>query len=798
MKISKVLLRNYKSFNFDYKTKERTPEKQFGSARRVWDLEFEYEYWRPWIEVSIAYPIACIVGANESGKSHLINAVRKVIDREEKVSQDTCRFSDDYVKMPDDLTLLGLELRELGEAESVFVELPNWKVIAPFDGASSNENVAEGEIVESEEVSVSEADLIAAVHESVLLISQNSREFRVFANGKNGENYCVDLSESEANSIFSRLPKVHEVKSDIQLISECSLKDLLCVALNEFLKESFNLEETKSSAEYTKDQQFYTQRFGIGDYNQFKIHLSSIEGIYDDVRLVFRLLKHAGGYDYSRIKNLVGLPPAMRMAWGEKITTKIEKYLRISHWWSQDVDVKIQFGVESDKIVIATTDRTDTYYDISERSRGFRSFLGYILQLFFVRSEVSGPALILSDEPDFALSAVGQRNLLRFFREIVADGDQLIYSTHSMELIDPNYPNRTTIIRKGQYEEGTLPVRKQYHNYFEPIRSALGTRITAVPFIEGPNLLVEGASDLRFIVRMSQYLAENGRHHIDLAELSIVVAGGCSKMGNVVEQAISVMGDRAYITVILDNDPNGRETREMLEEKDGSLKERKQIIMVNDLHDSGVNKDTEIEDLIPPGLYFEAFRQHLLSCNLDSYEAKLPEKSDFESKAATVPMVDCVTEIVDEWGIDENEYELDKTQLIENVFDLLIADDNAGADWKDEFVQSIEKISKIIDGKIQMNVRRMRHEKVSKAIRYLIDAHKRTFPEEAPKSDAKTLVSRIASVAKELPHMEIFDERITKIREDHQLNIGDSDDLVPDYPKMLDKLHGVRATLNLD
>src|SRR4051794_30043761 len=79
MKASKVLLRWYKSFNVNYMNYS---DRQHGVVPRPWNSlhveggsQTDFEF----IEIPIEADITTIVGANESGKSHLLSAISKVI-----------------------------------------------------------------------------------------------------------------------------------------------------------------------------------------------------------------------------------------------------------------------------------------------------------------------------------------------------------------------------------------------------------------------------------------------------------------------------------------------------------------------------------------------------------------------------------------------------------------------------------------------------------------------------------------------------------------------------------------------
>lgn len=783
MKITKGLLRTYRTFNYDYKLKGNSTQETFLERRKAWEPEDDFELWRPWVEVPVSYPICCIVGANESGKSHFMAAIRKLIKRERRKPVDRCRYSD---SQRDDV-FIGIEIQDAIELESKLTSFPDWQSIV-----QDELEVKSSEEAEDAETAESLTQLNDAKFKKILLTSKNSQQFTIYVEVEDGDIFQRILSPEETEAVFDLLPDVHTISSEVKLIPRCTLMDLLWVAYREELENKAPTDQDLGKLHGELGTEFPWPNVAAFSQRETAFQPNAIE----DIRLIYRLLKHGANYDFSKLSDLVGQHPGMLMAAEKDITENVEKYLRVSHWWSQDVDVKIAIGVESSAVTVATTDRTGTYYDIDERSRGFTSFLGYILQLILVRSETSGPALILSDEPDFALSAVGQRNLLRLFREAAAEGNQLIYSTHSMELIDQNFPHCITVIKKGQYDEGTLTVREDHKGFYEPIRSALGSRILAVPFIDGPNLVVEGICDLRFAVRTGQYLAESGKEYIDLAELSIVVADGCSNMSNIVDQAMSVMGERAYLTVLLDNDEKGIATKVILEAQDQLLGKRKQIIMVSDIHGPGAHsKETEIEDLIPPQLYLEGLKKELEKNGYDSLAAKILKDKEFEKEALHTPLVDCTKNLLARLELDETVYKPNKPNVIDNVFDMLESSDNS-APWKDDFVKTLEKFTHVIGAKIAANVKRLHHEGATKLIHHLLKSHKRLQPEAATKGDILKLLDNLAAVAEGFPHKRDFDDSLGEIK--NRSCAGDPDDTVANYRQLMDRLFSVPALLNLD
>lgn len=72
MKLAQVYIRFYKSFNHDQLRKAHADAKH-----EAWDYFGGDLY--PYIRVSLDPRITTIVGANESGKTHLLSAIKKGI-----------------------------------------------------------------------------------------------------------------------------------------------------------------------------------------------------------------------------------------------------------------------------------------------------------------------------------------------------------------------------------------------------------------------------------------------------------------------------------------------------------------------------------------------------------------------------------------------------------------------------------------------------------------------------------------------------------------------------------------------
>lgn len=93
---------------------------------------------------------------------------------------------------------------------------------------------------------------------------------------------------------------------------------------------------------------------------------------------------------------------------------------------------------------------SDGYYDLSERSLGFRWFFMFLLMTSFhgFEGEDGSPALFLLDEPASNLHSTAQAELLKSFETLVEKCD-LVYTTHSHHLIDVRWLDSAYIVKNA-------------------------------------------------------------------------------------------------------------------------------------------------------------------------------------------------------------------------------------------------------------------------------------------------------------------------------------------------------------
>ena len=121
MHIVRVHVRFFRSFNYDYERKAHPKAKE-----RPWEV-IDGQWW-PFVTVALDRTMTAIVGANESGKSQLIDAIKQALTGEGISRLDFCRYSPlfsvqrDRVRSPD----LGLDI-ELTSDDAKALRSAGWE-----------------------------------------------------------------------------------------------------------------------------------------------------------------------------------------------------------------------------------------------------------------------------------------------------------------------------------------------------------------------------------------------------------------------------------------------------------------------------------------------------------------------------------------------------------------------------------------------------------------------------------------------------------------------------------------------
>lgn len=634
MKLTKVLLRWYKSFNTSYSS-------HFGSDRRSgkerpwnkWKLANGAEEIFPFVEIPVDHDITTVVGANESGKSHLLNAISKVVTGR-GIPGDP--FSKNSESKPYSQTDLCHFASLLGKNIDI------WPHVGVEFSALSNDDIS----------SIGKAVGKSISAKTITLILTNESEgciARLYL-----DNDLIALDEKKLAAVRNTLPRVLFINSQLAIADEISLCDLLAAYGKSTSKRVyFSSNWAQKAAQFLTGLSLIANQAVTADLakeiNALKANLDKENAA--QIHLELMLFRDVLGISVETLETLHDLESDDRghaesfiARWNEEI----ERKLNLSRYWQQDQEFSLKIDYKKGVLYFEISDKTGCVYTFRERSSGLRYFLSYYIQAKALEAQFDGrDSVILMDEPDSFLSILGQRNLLSIFESLVSASlskqkTQVLYTTHSPFLINRNFPSRIRLVRKGDGEEGTQFVDQSRIRRFEPVRSALGIDLAQTLFMGGTNILLEGPTD-QFLISELVRVFSGTEGANDLLDLnSVVLVSAESAPG--VEQILnaSKWTDEPIPTaiVILDADGGGELARNRIT---GKARNSKRLVddnfvaLISDvISPHGKNKRiVTTEDIVPVDIYKLAVERYLkkwLSLSQEQEEGWNRESSAFSTE----------------------------------------------------------------------------------------------------------------------------------------------------------------------
>jgi predicted ATP-dependent endonuclease of OLD family len=157
---------------------------------------------------------------------------------------------------------------------------------------------------------------------------------------------------------------------------------------------------------------------------------------------------------------------------------------------------------------------------MSKRSAGVTQFFTVSMILNARRNKFPANSYIyLFDEPGVYLHPQGQRDLLQVFEKL-ADENQIIYATHSLFLLNQNFPERHRLVYKDK--EGTKIDQKPYQQNWKRATDSLGVYLTSNILFSNKVLLVEGDSDPLYVYELFRQLNKLEEVDADLNLLGVM------------------------------------------------------------------------------------------------------------------------------------------------------------------------------------------------------------------------------------------------------------------------------------
>lgn len=292
---------------------------------------------------------------------------------------------------------------------------------------------------------------------------------------------------------------------------------------------------------------------------------------------------------------------------GRDMTSKVfDGWNRIFGRTPISQEVEIDAGRDDNTFLELKIKGPDGYYDLSERSLGFRWFFMFLLMTSYRQSDDNKDVIFLLDEPASNLHSSAQAELLKSFEKL-SETCTLIYATHSHHMINIKWLDSSYVVKNDALADFELdsylmartaartaisatPYRTfvaknpSKMSYFQPVLDILDYRpsdLEPVPDV----VLVEGKSDF--------YLLKYAIDVLGLRpSLKLIPGSGAGTLDPLIR--LHIGWGKSFI-VLLDGDSEGRRQRNRYERVFGVLLDKQCFILPDVVGDERVR---EAEDLL--------------------------------------------------------------------------------------------------------------------------------------------------------------------------------------------------------
>lgn len=274
---------------------------------------------------------------------------------------------------------------------------------------------------------------------------------------------------------------------------------------------------------------------------------------------------------------------------GARLTEDIQRV------WGDD-RLTIRLDVDGQYLQTLVEDESRMPVELDQRSEGFRWLVSFFVVFHAQASDALKDAVLLLDEPGLSLHALKQQEFRKTVSQL-AEGNQIIYTTHSPFMVGSDELDRVRVIERVDQATGTkvhtrLAVDDPKSIY--PLQAALGYDLAQSMFTHQSNLVVEGVTDLLYLEALNSAFRSEGGPSID-EQTAIVPAGSASK---VVYYSTILTSQKLKVAALLDSDAAGDQAAK--QEALWQLLTDKRILRTGD-HVPDVER-SEIEDLLRASL----------------------------------------------------------------------------------------------------------------------------------------------------------------------------------------------------
>ncbi len=290
----------------------------------------------------------------------------------------------------------------------------------------------------------------------------------------------------------------------------------------------------------------------------------------------------------------------------QRASEKLNETLRAS--WSQgrELTFRLQHDSKRSRIMLEIMDPAvqSTFTKPSRRSSGFTHFFALKTILHALQSESPQSSYIwVFDEPGIHLHPDGQRDLMQVM-ETLSESNQVVYTTHSIFLVNQNYPTRHRLLVRA--DQGTVLDSKPFLSRWRTALDALGLSLAGTVLFAPSVLLVEGDSDAVYITALLRKMIGEGWIGVDLNGFAAIATGDAATAAILIRLLTEGEpgGSTPHLAALVDGDDGGKRR----------LKAIAELVKDREIPSKVLTSGTTLEDhlLGGPGLYFEAVKDYLV------------------------------------------------------------------------------------------------------------------------------------------------------------------------------------------
>ncbi len=312
---------------------------------------------------------------------------------------------------------------------------------------------------------------------------------------------------------------------------------------------------------------------------------------------------------------------------------KFDEFLK--EVWS-DYDQKIKISLEEHQIRIQFFDPeciSASYYSMQERSQGCQTFISFLLTIGAeAKKNVIKDTVLLLDEPETHLHPSGVRYMLKELIKIAENGNNVIFATHSIFMIDRNNFGRHIILTKNKEHTEIQPSTHERIGFFlqeEVLYGALNINLSEdFKSSNQFNFVFEGDGDaIIFRYFYEKQLLAKERPFQD-KNTSFYHGGGCKGITKYFNTSPIQLGTKWV--VILDKDNPADSLKNMIEGRYKDYLNQDVFVFQYERNDLKV---LELEDILPPKIiiesYLETIKHFSLTIDKSEIEKLVSDKEPF-------------------------------------------------------------------------------------------------------------------------------------------------------------------------